>query len=393
MFRRTPSDPSKRFFPLLGLVAAAGVALGVMSLIVVICVMQGFNDEVGLRLIGLNSHITISSKDNSKLPPLQEVEAVLGDQKLTLNEVIKGEAVVKSFVNERPVAAGAEIRGIDELPSSRMMSFGLAPSAKWDEGAILGKDLLDVLSVYPSLNDSLEIVAPMAEVGPTGDLVPRRKKMTLSGMFESGIYRYDSGLVFLSKKQAASVLGMQARPVYEIMLKDASKSSLVAKWIKDAFPNFEVTTWEESNKRLFAALRLERMATGAMLFLTILISSFSIAGATSMFVSARRKDAAILWVLGLKKNSMRAIFMAQGVAVGLLGSISGVLLGVIACVILSKWQISLPDVYYLDHLPVKINPTAIAGFAFLSIFLSAASSWLPVRSVLKDDTVSALRYE
>ena len=268
-----------------------------------------------------------------------------------------------------------------------------ADSDSNSNGATVGHDVLSTLAIHPDFGDKIELIAPMAEVGPTGDLMPRKIMLNVEGVFKSGIYRYDNALIFVPKETAKKVLGLQARPSYSIELDNPNNASSVADKVRRKFPELQVYTWQEMNKRLFAALRLERIGMMIMIILTVIIASFSISGAVSMFVSNRRKDAALLQVFGFRNKDVRRIFVLQGVVIGFIGSIVGALIGVVICFYLSIYPINLPDVYYLDHIPVDMNSFTVLFFVLLGLAMAIFSAWLPVKSTLSEKPVAVLRYE
>ena len=384
---------SGRYFPLLAVTATFGVALGITSLIVVLSVMNGFNKEVSERLRGLGAHIVINSNQMNELPKLKKVENVLKDKINSLDVVVGGEVILRSFITKKPLSVGVEIRGVERLPSGKGLEFNFSEFDGSSDGVVAGREVLASLAVHEDFGDEVELIAPMAEVGPLGDFVPIRKVLPVVGSFKSGIYKYDSAIVFLPFKTAKSLLGAQARESLEIRLKDADLAISLVKELKKKFPNSDISSWEEMNKRLFIALRLERWAMGAILFLTILISSFSIMGATSMYVSARRKEAALYRVLGMSRERVRKLFLFQGILIGVVGAILGTMFGLIFSFILSRWPVTLPDVYYLDFLPVSVDLYTVVGLGFVGIVLAIVSAWFPVKSVLNEDLARALRYE
>lgn len=373
--------------------------MGTLALVTVLSVMRGFSGELERKMMGFNAHIQIVKKDSSNTYDIKAEENILSGKLRSISPFVEGEAIAQTKSIEQVEAAGVKVKGISPsfLEDLRDVEFYF-PSKKLPspegKNIILGGELLSQLSVYPDFDDIVELVAPLAEVGPTGELEPRLASFELAGSFNSGIYEHDSKVVFISLEEARGLLGVQATEGWQIMLKDPFEAPRLAKILSSKLgDDFRINSWDDQNKKLFAALKLERIAMGAILSLMILIASFSIAGLVMMVVYGKRKDIAILRSVGLSAKNVQKVFLCYGLWIGLVGSIIGAFLGSLLCLLLNIRPIHLPSAYYLSILPVEWSLGWTSLFVFIGIVVSVAASLYPVRQATAEDPVLSLRYE
>jgi lipoprotein-releasing system permease protein len=400
---------ASRFLPLLSTVSIGGVAIGIMALVVVLSVMRGFSSELEHKLMGFNAHVTITRSSEAKSFTSDEITALTSKNVIRdVSPFVMGEAIAQTKVLEELVAAGVKVYGMDPdhmgflstvdfyFPEGSDKMAGLTANYASSSlpGIILGNELLTQLTVHPDFEDRIELVAPLADIGPTGEMEPRMRNYKLIGSFRSGVFEYDSKYVFVSLAEARRLLGAQAQDGFRILLTDPSAAPAIAANLRQRLgDSWKVESWDIQNKKLFAALKLERLAMSGILLLIILIASFSIVGVLMMVVSSKRKDIAILRSMGMNARSIRKIFLMYGMRIGTVGSLLGGLLGSALCLALTRWPIRLPASYYLDILPVSWSLVATIIFITSGIVIAMIASLYPISQATSEDPVAILRYE
>jgi lipoprotein-releasing system permease protein len=261
-------------------------------------------------------------------------------------------------------------------------------------GIILGRELAGSLGVFTG--DTIHIVSPFGEIGPLG-MLPKVKPFRVVAIFEVGMFEYDSNLVLCDMQSAQDFFGM-GRDItgIELRVKDIYKASDVREQVqkKLGFP-FNARDWMQMHKNLFSALKLEKFAMFIILILIILVASFNIISTLIMNVIEKTREIAILKALGATNRGIMAIFMLQGLFIGIIGTLIGVGSGYLLNNILDKYEIiKLPaDVYYLSHLPVKMKLFDFLVVSFSSIIISFLATLYPARQAAKLNPVEPLRYE
>jgi len=391
------------FISVITIISIAGVGLGVMALVVVLSVMSGFEEDLKTKILGTNAHLVI----------LQHGSAMRDyDEVLRKAQEIKGVVAATPFIFSQAMLAsessahGILLRGIDPETAGRVINLennlkeGSLDSLKKEgessgqPGIFIGKELARTLGVL--LQDTVVVVSPQGALAPMGT-GPPMKKFCVRGIFDSGMYEYDTSLAYISLKSAQKFLGLgEAVSGVEIKVKDIYGVKEVARAIQSrlGFP-FWTKDWMQMNRSLFSALKLERMVMFVILVLIVLVAAFGIVSTLIMVVMEKNKDIAILKSMGAKAKSITKIFIFEGLIIGVVGTILGLIGGYGICAILGKYQfISLPsDVYYISRLPVKMN-----GFDFLLVAISAIgisflATLYPSWQASKLDPAEALRYE
>ena len=388
------------FVSLVSLLSALGVALGVGALIVVLSVMGGFETQLRERLLGLNAHVSVWSLGGrilnyhqlaKRLQAIPGVKAVAG--------VVQGQVMVVSALG----ASGAIIRGV-QLPQAlkvlgleRIMKQGtLKALARRSNpgGIVLGKVLARILGVR--VGEIVKVINPMGEITPVGRL-PMVRALRVVGVFDSGLYHYDSSVCYVSLGTAQELFGM-GRGVsgLEIAVNDIYRAADVARQAqKVAGVGFVATDWMSANRSLFAALKLERVAMGVVLTLIVAVAAFGIVSSLVMLVMEKRREIAILRAMGATARSIRRIFMLQGLAIGTTGTLAGLGMGLGVCWALARYRfIQLPPgVYPLDTVPVDVRWGVVGVVCLCALVISLLATVYPARVAAKVGVVEALRYE
>jgi len=396
------------FISIITFISIGGVALGVMALIVVIAVMSGFENDLKNKILGLNSHALVLSWDNAienYAQVAQRVESVTGVTAATpfiLTQVM---------VSTGGQVTGAVLRGIDIRSAPKVISLArILKKGTWQAledplltegqrgqelgGIILGQELARSLGL--SLNDTLSLISPLGEMTPLGR-IPKMRPFRLVGIFESGMFEYDSTIAFVSLSQAQSFLGLGSKVTgLELKTRDVYKAAEIARDVqtKLGFP-FWTKDWMRMNKNLFSALKLEKLVMFIILTLIILVAAFNIVASLIMVVMEKTKDIAILKSMGATSGSIMKIFMLEGMIIGTVGTALGLLGGVGLCRILEKYQfIKLPsDVYYISSLPVLMKGWDILMIVASALGISLLATLYPAWQASRLDPAEAIRYE
>lgn len=395
------------FVSLITLISIAGVMVGVTALIVVIAVMNGFKEELRDKILGVTSHVVISRFDGniSKYPEVTaKVEEVSGVNAAT--PFIYTQVMISS----RKAISGAVLRGIEPQTASKVINLQKnlrAGSLKELEaenkpegmratpGIILGNELARNIGV--SRGEPVTVISPLGRLTPLGR-VPRSQTFRVAGIFDSGMYEYDSTIAYVSLWAAQRFLGIGDRVTgIEVRVDDIYEADRVAKAIGKALDGYPYWSrdWMRMNKNLFSALKLEKIVMFIILTLIILVAAFNIVGTLIMVVIEKTRDIAILKSMGATRRSIMKIFLIEGTVIGLVGTLLGLLGGYTLCTLLATYKfIELPsDVYYISTLPVQMNPLDVALIALAAIVITLAASVYPAWQASRFDPAEAIRYE
>ncbi len=391
------------FISLITLLSMAGVSLGVMALVVVLSVMSGFVEDLKSKILGTNAHLVILQhgspmRDYKEI--MKKVQGVEGI--LATTPFIFSQAMLTSETNTH----GIVLRGVDPDTAGRVINLGgilkkgsLRDLKKEEEtsgypGIFIGKELAQNLGAL--MDDTVVVVSPTGTLSPMGG-VPPMKKFRIKGIFDSGMYEYDTSLAYISLRSAQKFLAMEDTVSgVEVKVQDIYGVKKVAQKIQKmlGFP-FWTKDWMQMNKSLFAALKLERTVMFIILVLIVLVAAFGIVSSLIMVVMEKNKDIAILKSMGATGKSIRRIFIFEGMIIGVVGTIVGLLGGYTICILLGKYQfISLPsDIYYISHLPVKMSVVDFFLVALAAMGMSFLATLYPSWQAAKLDPAEALRYE
>lgn len=403
-------------------ISIIGVFLGTAAPILTLSVMSGFEADLKGKIRGNKADLVITAQDERPFSGWEEVRAVVAG----LPGVVAATPYVEAEVMLRSggTPAGIVLRGVDPATAGKVLDLertlregrleDLARHApprreeKGDEGTadaaaapepgpprvLLGEELFaHVLRVF--VGGDVEIVCPLCGLGPSGP-IPSVRVFRVAGHFYTGMYEFDSKLAYVSLAEAQRFLGLEGDVTgLDVRLTTPEAATRVAEMARAALgPGFAVRTWEQLNRSLFMALRLEKIAMFVVLAFIALVASFSIVSTLIMMATEKAREIAILKAMGAENRSIRRIFFAEGLYIGVLGLLVGVAAGVTACLVIQRWGLPLPaDVYYINRLPVVMRAGEIAVVAGLALLLCGLATVYPAILASRIRPADGLRYE
>jgi lipoprotein-releasing system permease protein len=262
-------------------------------------------------------------------------------------------------------------------------------------GIVLGRELAKTLHVY--VGDELTLVSPLGDLGPMG-VLPKSRRFHVAAVFYSGMYEYDSSQAYVTLEVAQDFLDLQGRvTTLEVRVEDAERvgdvRASLAAVIKDR-ADLRVRDWKESNRNLFSALQLEKIATFVILSLAILVASFCIICTLLLMVTEKSKEIAVMKALGASDQTILRIFMSEGMMIGGIGTLLGVVTGLSGALGLLWFGVRLdPDVYYIDRLPISVDPLDFLIVALSALLITTLATLYPALAASRLRPVDGIRYE
>ena len=404
--RYTRAKRRNQFISVISAISMAGIALGVAALIVVLSVMNGFQKELRARILGVASHVQISGPDN-QLADWQSVAKIVAQ-----DPRVKGAA---PFVNAQGMLAagqavrGSVVRGIIPQREAQVAEIGLHMRAGSLEalragefGIVLGSELARALGALSG--DKVAVIAPQGLVTPAG-VIPRLKQFTVVGLFEVGMFEYDSGLALVHLEDAQKLYQMgDAVSGVRLRLDDLFASRSVARELMAKLdPSYFATDWTRSHANFFRAVEIEKRVMFIILLLIVAVAAFNIVSTLVMLVTDKQADIAILRTLGASPGSIVQIFMVQGALIGVIGTFAGLVLGVLVgfnvdTVVpfvenLLGFKFLAKDVYYISDLPSDVQLGDVTTIGIVSLVLSFIATLYPSWRASRTNPAEALRYE
>jgi len=387
-------------------VSMLGIALGVAALIIVLSVMNGFQKEVRDRMLGVVSHIEVYAADGGAVADLAGLLATLRQHPAVLGAApfISAQALLARGEDMK----GVLVRGIDPSLEPAVSDLGsqaqvavlqqLQPG-QW--GLVPGRDLALNLGVLPG--EPVTLVSPSGQVTPAG-VVPRMKQMEVVGVFASGHYEYDSALALMHVDDAARLFRLEGPSGVRVKLRDLHQAREVAAELQAQLGGgFFVRDWTQQNRTWFAAVQVEKRMMFIILTLIVAVAAFNLVSTLVMTVTDKRADIAILRTLGASPRSIMGIFVVQGAMVGVIGTLSGLALGLLVAfnidVIVPALErlfnaSFLPrDIYLISRMPSEPLASDIVPVAVISLLLAFVATLYPSWRASRVNPAEALRYE
>lgn len=414
--RYTRAKRRNHFISFISLISMLGISLGIVALIVVLSVMNGFHKEIQERILGMASHATLSAPDGGiedwqtlvqqveRHPEVRGAAPFVELESMLMNAGRTNAALLRGIVPDREDA-------VSELRADMVLGSvdDLAPGSF---NIILGAELAAVLGV--GVGDKVTVVTPQLNATPVG-VMPRLKAFNVVGLFEVGMSDYDRGAGFMHMADAALLMRLgDAAEGVRLKLADMFDAPLVSREIAyalstEAVPDgampaaYRVTDWTQAHRNFFAALRTEKRMMTIILFLIVAVAAFNIVSTLVMVVTDKRADIAVLRTLGASPGRVMAIFIVQGTAIGVVGTLLGVIGGVllgwnvepIVATIERAFGVHFldPSIYYISALPSDVrlgDVVRVGGGAFV---MSVLATLYPAWRAARTDPAEALRYE
>jgi lipoprotein-releasing system permease protein len=409
----------------IALISMGGVTVGVMALIMVLAVMEGFEVDLRDKILGSNAHVVALSFTGyfgdyeEKADSVTELDAVKAAAPF-----IYTEAMVRSSWG----SAGVVLKGIDakRTPDATdvVSNITLGPMGEISDpeeqlavletlgdppravaqpdddtdklpGLIIGKELAEQLKVYPG--ERVHVINPIGGgIGPMGLPVPRVQPVRVAAVFYSGMYEYDTKWTYMTLADTQAFLQVEdVASGIEVRVHDPDDVGDITTEVEKALGTaFYARHWQTLNRSLFAALKLEKIVMGLILSLITLVASLNIVGSLILVVVTRTREISIMRAMGASKSTVRLVFMLEGLIIGIVGTTIGTILGLAGCVALDNYRFPLDtDVYYLDTLPVVIVPETIVAVMISAILICFTATLYPATIAARIDPVEGLRYE
>ncbi len=392
------------------LVAIGGIAVGVMALIVVLGVMNGLRNDLRERILIASPHLRVLTfGDNLVFPDwedaldrIREVPGVVAaapeviSQTLVINH--DNYPVAAKVAGLEPGTGTRDVTGLDSAITEGTFPTDNALPDSIDAGVLLGARLAQNLNVYPG--DLLRIVSPRSirTSRLTGTPVPVYWSVEVTGIFETGLYVYDNEFMVMSRTAAQRFTGLDRQDAVSaigVKVADPWQVDQVASRLDSTLGGYRIDTWQQTNAQLFGALKLEKLAMGLVIFFIMIVAAFNIVGTLSMVVAFKTREIGILEAMGIEPRGIGRIFLAQGAIVGLTGTGIGLVLGLLVALVVDRTGLIRidPSVYFIDHLPIHVEPLDVGIILVAAIALAVVATIHPARQAAALDPVEAVRAE
>ena len=407
--RYLASSKRGRLLSFITWISLAGVTVGVTALIVVLGVMNGMQEELRDKILSATPHVLVLEHGSALrmsdwrdvMEEVREVPRVRAVAPFLLTKV----AVLRS----EEYAQSADLYGVSlEMDPDEAVTeieeeilrgvHQLGPTESGYPPVVLGSRLADRLGAFPG--DTLRVIS-LENIRPSafGHLVPTIRAFEVTGTFTTGMYEYDVSNLYAPLEDVQGLLGIRDRDQVSglsVRIDDPWEATAVARTIRDqlGFP-YWVQTWIDTNQSLFAALQLEKLALGVILFLIVIVAAFNIVSTLVMVVVDRTSEIGILKSMGMSDGQVLRVFVLQGMAIGVLGTLLGTGLGLLLSWILHRYEIIQipPDVYFIDRLPVSVNPTDVLLIIAGSLTIALLATIYPALQASRLQPVEAIKHD
>ena len=408
--RYTRAKRRNHFISFISLTSMVGIGLGVAALIVVLSVMNGFQEELRSRILGVASHLQITGPNNT-LMGWSDLKGMVQSTKH-----VEGAApyiMAQGMLSNGQSVQGAIVRGVLPEAETQVSDLGLKMRAgqlgdlkPGEFGIVLGAELAQSLGVI--LGDKVVLMAPQGQFTPTG-VVPRIKQFTVVGLFQIGMYEYDSGLALIHIDDAAKLyrMGNQVSGLRlkldDLFLASQVSNQLARSLSESGHDDYYLTDWTQEHANFFRAVQMEKRVMFIILALIVAVAAFNIVSTLVMAVTDKRADIAIMRTFGASPASIMAIFIVQGALIGIVGTIVGGFLGVLIALNIStivpfiehlfNVQFLAKEVYYISELPSHLIWNDVVTIVAMSFLLSLLATLYPSWKASQMNPAEALRYD
>lgn len=383
-----------------------GIALGIAALIIVLSVMNGFQKEIRARILGITPHLQVTSENNQVSDWKSVFDIVSANPNVqSASPYINGQGMLSQDENVQ----GVMVRGV--LPEGENKLTGLGEKMKSGKlsdlrpgefGIVLGSDLANALGVR--VGGTILLITPQGQITPAG-MIPRLKQFHVVGIFEIGMSPYDNALALIHLNDAQKLYRMgEAVSGISARLKDLDRAPRVSMELEGQLPsNLYATDWTRQNANYFRAVQMEKKMMFIILSLIVAVAAFNIVSTLVMAVTDKQADIAILRTLGASPSSIMKIFMVQGILIGLVGAVIGVLSGIVIALNIGTIvpfiehlfgvQFLAKDVYFITDLPSDLQKSDVISVTAFSFAISLVATLYPSWRASKVQPAEALRYE
>ena len=387
------------FVSVITLISVVGVAIGVAALVIAIALITGFQGDVQAKILGATSHVMVSDLGGRGLEGYEgmaeKIRAIPGVE--SVSPVVYNTVLITGAGE----SSGALVKGIDferERPGSdwlQKLEAGEIPKAGGTrDGLLLGREL--ALRIGAQVGDVVSIITASSTLSPMG-LLPKRKTFEVTGIFNTGLYEFDSSTILVAIGVAQRLFGLEGRASYlQVKLKNIFDAPKIGEAIKEVLgPVVYITTWMELNKSLFSALKLEKNILFLTITLIVVVAALNIIASLILMVMEKTRDIGILMAIGATPHMINRIFFYQGALIGVIGTALGSLLGLGWCALANAFElIKIPvDIYQISYVPFRMRPLDLALIVGVALLICFVSTLFPARRAAKVDPVVALKYE
>ena len=391
----------QRFISVITVISVLGVMVGVMALVVVLSVMNGFRADLMSKILGVNSHLLVLGltgpfNDYQKVAEkVDKVEGVIASTPFIYTQVM---------INNSGQVSGAVLRGVDPESAGAVVTFksmikngSITSLGKKIDGIppiIIGGELAKQIGAHPG--SVITVISPEGKLTPLGR-TPNTRRFKVAAIFDSGMYEYDASMIYISLKEAQDFLALGDKVTgLEVRVEDVYESDKISRKVQKVlgYP-YWTKDWKVMNRSLFSALKLEKFTMFVILTMIVLVGALNIISTLVMVVMEKTRDVAILRAMGASARSIMTIFMFQGLLVGVVGTFAGLASGLGLCQLLAKYKfINLPaDVYYISTLPVQVEIADVSFVAAAAVVISFLATLYPSWYASRLNPVESFRYE
>ena len=387
------------FISVISLISTLGVTVGVLALVVALALMTGLQNELRDRILGSNPHVyvwKVGGIDDyqAEARALRTVPHVAGAA-----PAILGQGLISASRESDPI----QVKGIDPNLEQQVTDIkgaiesgslaALSASADGPDGILLGKDLAMKLGVR--IGDTVSLLTPQGTLSPMG-MIPRIRRLRVAGIFTLGLYEFDSTYGYVSLDVAKRLFGRDRVDLMQLRVDDIYAAPSIARSIPARLGNdYATEDWTVMNASLFSALTLEKMAISMTIGLIVMVAALNIVASLILLVMEKHRDIAILKTMGASARSVTAIFMMQGLIIGVVGTTTGAVAGYVLSYVLDRYKlIRVPvDVYQVSHVPFTVLPRDFMLVVVTAIAVCFVATIYPSRQAARLDPAQALRYE
>ena len=400
-FRFLKARKKDGFLNIISIFSFIGISLGVAVLIIVMSVMNGFRSELINKIVGFNAHITVE--------PYKK-EIIIGDLNKTNLEFISNDLILsnsgEAVIIQKDISKGIVLRGYSNKDFSKLKIIKdktyVGDRNNLTKNYIsIGKELSFTLGL--KIGDDVTIMSSSGVETIIGSL-PKKKTFTVISLFESGLADFDNNIAFINLDTLSDFFNSsKSDRKLEIYLKDPQNIENQKFIVQQIFPNEFVYTWADTNSSLFSALKVERNVMFIILSLIIIVAAFNIISGLTILIKNKTKEIAILKTLGLSNKSIIKSFFLTGFTIGLLATITGIVLGIIFSLNIEEIRMFLSiafnveifpeEIYFLDKMPSEISLISTLSIFIFSILITIIASLLPAIVISKMSTIKGLKYE